>query len=407
MVATEQEDLTARLRRFPVDRYPVQHATTQFHLGSERLHAGDANAALASLTAASEVFEQAGMRLEQAKAYVMLGIGLRTAQRHSDAVAVFVRAETTLAGLGAATEQAAAAYNLGLVHQDTGELPAAYDAWQRARDLFLAAGYPAQAAAAARDHGAALLDDGQPHDALPLLQQALDLADRGGDEVGVGAAANVLGLAHLALGDPTAAVEALRRSLGAFPRAVRPGDHAMVKANLALAHEQAGNDARARLAARQALALAAPPPVRVQAQELLVRLATDDGDDLWLVLDDEAPEAWPLVLREELLRAVDLGAGPRTLVVGSFLQGLLDRPGPSYELAESFLHVVLELPPRSYGQLIDAVVASCAVQSDPAAERLRSVLGSAMARFAMPQWQRLAASLNDAAQAAGQPATWR
>ena len=407
MAATEQEDLTARLRRFPVDRYPVQHATTQFHLGSERLHAGDAKAALTALTAASEVFEQTGMRLEQAKADVMLGIGLRTAQRRSEAVTVFVRAETALAALGAATEQAAAAYNLGLVHQDAGDLPAAYNAWQRARELFVAGGYPAQAAAAARDQGAALLSDGHPDDALPLLQQALDLADRGGDEGGVGAAANALGLAHLAVGDPTAAIVALRRSLGAFPRVVRPGDHAMVKANLALAHEQAGDDARARLAARQALALAAPPPVRVQAQEVLARLAADAVDDLWLVLDDGVPEASPGVLREELLRGLDLGAGADTLVVRGFLEGLLDRPGRSYELAESFLQVVLELPPRPYGHLVEAVVASCAVQSDSGAERLRSVLGSAMARFAMPQWQRLAASLNDAALAAGQPATWR
>ena len=406
MAATEQEDLTARLRRFPVDRYPVQHATTQFHLGSERLHAGDANAALPALTAASDVFDQIGMRLEQAKADVMLGIGLRTAQRRIEAVAALVRAETALAALDAPTEQAAAAYNLGLVRQDDGDLPGAYDAWRRARGLFLAAGYPAQAAAAARDEGAALLSDGHPDDALVLLRQAVDLADRGGDEAGVGAAANALGLALLAVGDPAAAVTALRRGLGAFPRAVRPGDHAMVKANLAVAHEMAGDDARARLAARQALALAAPPPVRVQAHELLARLPADD-DDLWQVLDDEVPEAWPGVLREELLRGLDLGAGPRSLVVRRFLSGLLDRPGRCYELAECFLQVVLELPPRPYAQLLEAVVAGCADQSEASADRLRSVLGSAMARFAMPQWQRLAASLNDASLAAGQPATWR
>lgn len=406
MAATEQEDLTARLRRFPVDRYPVQHATTQFLLGSERLHAGDPNAALAALTAASDVFDQIGMRLEQAKADVMLGIGLRTAQRRSEAVAAFVRAETALAALDAPTEQAAAAYNLGLVRQDDGDLPGAYDAWQRARDLFLAAGYPAQAAAAIRDQGAALLSDGHPDDALPLLEQAFDLAERSGDEAGVGAAANALGLAHLAVGDTAAAVGALRRSLGAFPRAMRPGDHAMVKGNLALAYEQAGDDARARLAARQSLALTAPPPVRVQAQELLARLPSDD-DDLWQVLDEEVSEAWPGVLREELLRGLDLGEGPRHLVVRRFLEGLLDRPGRFYELAECFLQVVLELPPRPYAQLLEAVVAGCADQSEASADRLRSVLGSAMARFAMPQWQRLVASLNDAALAAGQPATWR
>lgn len=407
MAATEHEGLSARLRRFPVERYPVQHATTQFHLGAERLQAGDAEEALLALDTASTLFARAGLRLEQAKADVMLGIGLRTARRPTEAAAAFVRAEAMLAELDQPTEQAAAAYNLGLVCQDADDLGQACAAWQRAGKLFLAAGYPAQAGTAARDHGAALLGAGQPAQALPLLEQALELADRGGDEAGVGAASNVLGLARLAMGDSDGAVAALRRSVGAFPRTSRPADHAMAKANLALAHEQAGDQPRARLTARQALSVAAAaPPVRAQATLLLARLPPA-SDDLWHVLDEEPAPAWPGLLREEVLRALEVSAEDRHRVLRDLLDGLLGRPGTSYDLAESLLQVVLELPPRPYAQVLAAVVGGCAERSEEQAERLRSILGSAMARFALPQWQRLAASLNEAAAAAGQPATWR
>lgn len=408
MPSAETEDLVARLARYPVERYPVQHATTQFHLGSERLHAGDAATALVALSAASDVFGRAGLRLEQAKADVMLGIGLRAAQRREEAAAAFLRAESVLAELDQPTERAAAAYNLGLVCQDGADLAGACAAWQRAAELFLATGYPAQAAAALRDQGGALVAGGQAAEALPLLAQAMELADRGGDEAGVGAAANVLGLAHLAGDDPIAAVAALRRGLGCFPRSVRPADHAMLKANLALAYEQAADQPRARLAAGQVLAVAAAaPPVRAQAQELLARLGAADQGDLWAVLDDEPADQWAAVLREEILRALELPPAAGALLVRGCLDGLLTRSGTSHDYAESLLHVVLEVPPRPYAQLVAAVVAGVARRPAEDADRLRAVLGSAMARFAMPQWQRLAASLNDAAVAAGQPATWR
>jgi hypothetical protein len=53
------------------------------------------------------------------------------------------------------------------------------------------------------------------------------------------------------------------------------------------------------------------------------------------------------------------------------------------------------------------VVEASAGRPQPDADRLRSVVGSAMARFAIPQWQRLAASLNAVAESTDQPATWR
>jgi tetratricopeptide (TPR) repeat protein len=405
---SEQEVLAERLARHPVERYPVQHATMQFHLGSVLLQTGDVDGALPALSVAREVFARSGMRLEAAKATVMLGVALRTAGRLGAASAAFEQARDVLGALGQPVEQAAAAYNLGLVRQDSADVEGAHAAWSQARKLFLSAGYPAQAGAAARDHGASLLTAGNVTEALPLLEQARALADRGGDAPGAGAAANVLGLAQLARQDPDAAVAALRDALGWFPRAVRPTDHAMVKANLALAHEQAGDQARARLAARQALGIAsAAAPVRAQAQQVLSRLPGRADEDLLTVLDSEDREQWVAVVREEVLRVLDGLAGERVALVSGFLDGVLARPEASYALAEALLHVVLELPPRSYDLLVAAIAEGCGRRAEPDAERLRAIVASALARFAMPQWQRLVVSLNAAARAAGEPATWR
>lgn len=404
---TEQEVLLERLGRFPAERYPVQHATTQFHLGSVRLHAGEVASALEALAVARDIFSAAQMRLESAKATVMLGAALRSAGRLDEAAAAFMSAGQALDGLDQPAEQAAAAYNLGLVLQDSGDLAGAHAAWSRAREIFQAAGYPAQAAAAARDHGASLLASGQPDDALPLLAQALDLAERAGDEPGAGAAANALGLAHLAAEDSVAAIDALRRALAASPRSVRPEQWAMAKANLALAHEHAGDRPRARLAARQALGLTnAAGAVRTQAQQLLARLPGGPSEDLLAVLDAEHADEWGGVIREELVLAADLPAGQRLSVLSGFLDGVLERPPAAYDLAESLLQILLELPPRPYDLLVPAVVEAVAGRSEDDTARLRAVICSAMARFAIPQWQRLAGSLNAAARALGEPATW-
>lgn len=408
MVQQEQETLADRLARFPAERYPVQHATTQFHLGSTLLHAGSTGPALAALVVARQLFAASGMQLETAKATLMQGIAERAAGRLAEATASFRAAGDLLAGLDQPAEQAAVAYNLGLVLQDRGDRTGAHEAWARARELFLALGFLGQAGAAARDHGASLLGDGNVVDALPLLEQAAALAERAGDEAGTSAATNVLGLAHLAAQDPASAVGVLRRALAFVPRTVRPGDHAMVKANLALAYEQAGDRARARLAALQVGAVpSAAAPVRAQAEQVLARLPGDPAQDLLVVLDEESREQWVGVLRDEVLRSLELSPTDRCLVLRGVLDVLLARPESAYALAESLLTVVLELPPRSYTATVEALVAGCAGRADAAGERLRTVLGSALARFALPQWQRLAASLNSAAEAAGQPATWR
>lgn len=407
MPSSEHDVLLERLGRYPPERYPVQHATTQFHLGSVLLHAGELAGAVQALSVAQAVFTRAGLRLEAAKATLMLGVAHRGAGRLDAAAQAFRSAGEVLAGLDAAAERGAAAYNLGLVLRDLGDAAGAHVAWTAAHDAFVTAGHPGQAAAAARDHGASLLAAGDATAALPLLEQATALAERAGDDPGTAAAANVLGLAHLAAADPCAAVGVLRRALAFAPRPVRPAEHAMVKANLALAHEQAGNGARARLAALQALSTpGAAAPVRAQVQALLARLPGHPADDLLAVLDAEAREQWAPLVREEAVRTADLPAERRALV-RALLDGVLARPDTAYDRAQVLLEVVLELPPRPYDKLIEAIVEGCAGRPPADEERLRAVLGSALARFAIPQWQRVAASLNTAAEAAGQPAGWR
>lgn len=408
MPLPEAEVLTERLTRYPADGYPVQHATTQFHLGSLLLQSGDSEGALPALTAARDLFGTSGMWLEQAKATVMFGIALRAADQPERAAAALSSARAALAELGQPAEEAAASYNLGLVLNDGGDPSAARAAWSHARHLFLTARYPAQASAAAREEGASLLAGGEVEAAVVLLAQATELAQTAGDPAGAGAAANALGLAHLAAQRPADAVTALRSALGGLPRSVRPGDNAMVKANLGLAYEQIGDGPRARLAARQALALAgAPAAVRAQAEQLLARSApADAAADLLAVLDAVPRDEWLGALREEVLRAADAPNRTRRELVGGFLNGLLTRAGTSYDLAETLLQAVLELPPRAYELLVSAVAASCADRPGEDAARLQAIISSAMARFAIPQWQRLATTLNHATRAAGQPVTW-
>ncbi len=408
MTQADNESLAERLGRYPVERYPVQHATTQFHLGSSLLHRGETAAALEALTVARDVFAAAGMSLETGKATIMLGVGLRAAGRLEEATVAFATADDVLAALDQPVERAAAAYNLGLVRQDLGDLHGAQAAWSRARELFLLAGYPAQAAAAARDHGGSLLTRGEVVAAVPLLEEAVALAERAGDDAGTAAAANILGLAHLAAHDPSAAVAVLRRALAFVSRSVRASDHAMIKANLALAYEQAGDRRRARLAALQAGAVVeAAAPVRAQAEEMLMRLPGQPSEDLMAVLDEEDRDEWVAAVREEVLRATELPTSERNALVRGFLDGVLDRPQTSHALAQTLLAVTLELPPGTYTMVVEAIVDACGDRSDDEAERLEAVLSSAMARFAVPQWQRLAASLDAAAGAVGQPARWR
>ncbi|WP_100498141.1 tetratricopeptide repeat protein [Geodermatophilus chilensis] len=412
MTAAQPDPLAARLDRYPVTRYPVQHATTQFHLGASRLAAGDPTAALDALTVARRVFGEASLRLEEAKATTMLGIALRESGRPAEAATAFRAAAESFAELGQPVEQAAASYNLGLVLRDGGDVAAAQAAWSTAREAFRASGQPAQAAACAREHGACLLTAGDPEAAQPLLEEAAVLAERAGDLPGLGAALNALGLALLATDRPAEAAETFRRALGASPRTVRPAEYAMAKANLALAAARAGQDARARLAARQSLAVpAAAAPVRAQARQVLAQLPPPPGNDLLDVLDEEPPDRWTATVREEVLRLVEAPAPERRAAVAGFLEGALARPGTAHALVQSFLHVLLELPPSGYDPMVQAVVGAAVAGGPEASPRnrdaLRRVMRSAMARFPVPQWDRLAASFDAVAAESGAPLGWR
>ncbi len=405
---TGTAELEARLARYPAARYPAQHATTAFHLATAHLQGGRAAEAGPLLSAAYDIFGRLGMRLEQAKALTMHGVALREAGRGDLARQTFERAAKAFGELQQPVEEAAASYDLGLVLQEQGDRAGAQEAMAHAQELFSGMGQFAQAGKAVRERGVYLLSSGDVRAALPLLEEATVLAERGGDLAGLGAAANALGLAHLAADDAAAAVREFTRAVGAFPRSLRAAEHAMAKANLAVAQERAGSPARARLAARQALAVSsADPPVRAQAQQLLDRLSGVSQVDLLAVLDQEPGGRWPVIIREEVLRWCDASPPERLAAVRSFLEGLLSRAETSYDLAQSLIAVLVELPPTAYAEMVAAIVQATGELPEQDRERIRSIMGSAMARFAMPQWQRLAASLNAAATATGQPPTWR
>ncbi len=399
--------LQGRLARYPADRYPAQHATIVFHLGTTYLQHGRVTEAIEALRIAHHVFGRLGMRLEQTKALMTLGVALRDDGRADLARESFQRCVDDFDELVSAAEHAAACFNLGLVLQDSGDVVAAREAFSRAYDQFRQAGHLAQAGAASREHGASLLAAGEPRAAVPLLERAADLAERGADVPGFGLAQNALGLAFLTSDDPTSAVEAFGLAGTAFPRSMRLAEHAMAKANLALAYDRIGNPARARMAARQALVTSAEPPVRMQAQQILDRLLDEDQPDLLTVLDAEPRDRWPAVLREEALRWTESGSLERVRAVDHLVGAFLERPGDSYDLVETLLGVLLELPPELYGSLVAAIVQATATRPAEEGVRVRSIFASAMARFPLPQWQRLASSLNAAAASTGQPVGWR
>jgi len=401
-------ELETRLARYPADRYPVQHATTAFHLGTAHLQRGSVTAALQQLSDACAIFGRLGMRLERAKALTMRGVAEREADQLDPARHSFTCAVAAFEELDQPAEQGAACFNLGLVLQAQHRDALARAAMAAAYELFLRSDQSAQAGAAAREQGGALLRAGDPRQALPLLTEAATLAERGGDLAGLGAASNALGLAHLALDSPHDAVVALGRAVGAFPRTMRPAEHAMAKANLATAYERAGNPARARLAARQARAIpGADPQVLAQAQQVLDRLSGDAGPDLLAVLDAEPADRWTAIVRDEALRWCGAEPADRLAAVGGVLDGLLARPGTAYDAAESLLAVVLELSPEPYERLVTTIAQAAGAREEDDRVRLQALLGSAMARFAIPQWQRLAGSLNAAAVVLGHDTSWR
>lgn len=399
-------ELEERLARYPADRYPVQHATAQFHLGVALLNAERLEPAQAALATAAQLLDPKALPVEHAKATNALGAALRLGGRTHEAAGAFRRAAATFESADEALDQGAALFNLGLVQREADEAEDALGSLSRARDLLDPKRVPKQASAAAREHGATLLELGRPEAAADALEGAMALAERFSDQAGLGAAANILGLARLAGGRVQAAVEALRAAAGAHPRTVRPADHAMAKANLALAYERTPDAARARLNARQALAVRqAPTAVVEQARAVVERLGSDPGD-LVTILDDEPPDRWPALIREDVARWVDASPGERRAEAAAWIDGELARPGQGPQLAEAMLDTILELPPAAMDAVIRSLLEALGSSDPEAARRFRSEAWRAMAAFQVPQERRLRDRFDRIAVDLGQEPVW-
>ena len=356
------DELEARLRRFPAERYPVQRATTLFHLGLV-LSGQDPPRAEDVLSESAQLFMRSGLEVEAAKAANALGAVLRDLGRPAEAVAAFRRAAEGLPPGSA--ERAAALFNLGLVTRDGALL-------SEAREAFAALGARREEASAARELGALLLEQGDVPGAVALLERAVERAESAGDAASLGAAANAAGLAYLAAGRGSDAIDVLRRATAAHPRSIRPEQHAMAKANLALAYERAGNSRRARLAAKQARAVpGVPTPVRRQAEETLARLG-DAAGDLPSLLDEESRESWPALIREEAVRWAEADADSLRDEARAWVTA------QDGSRAEALLGALLEVPPAAMQRVLDAVLAA-------GTEATRAELERASSLFHAPQ----------------------
>ncbi|MDP8969870.1 MAG: tetratricopeptide repeat protein [Actinomycetota bacterium] len=399
-------DLRQRLRRYGPDRYPIQHATAQFHLGVALLSAGQADEAAAALRAAAAIFDPDRLPVEHAKATNMLGAALRQLGELKEAAEAFQGAAKTFEAHSQEQEHAAALFNLGLVQRESGDAEAASECFRQAWTRFAEHRLPGQATSAARELGTTLLARGELDAAADTLAQATDLAAQVGDYAAVGSAANALGLAHLGLGRTQEALEAFRQAAVAHPRTVRPEGFAMAKANLAIAYEQDGDGPRARLAARQALAVGdAPEPVRVQASGVLERLGTQ-ADDLLVVLDQEPADRWAPIVREEVVRWADEDPDQRRAALGAWVDGQVARPDRGADLAEAWLDVLLELPPEVFETMIRATLEVLPERDEATVDRFRSDVSRAMVRFHVPQWLRLKDTFNRIAGELDQEPSW-
>jgi tetratricopeptide (TPR) repeat protein len=400
------EELEGRLARYPPERYPVQHATLQFHLGVALGNAGQLAASERALDTALRLFDPERLPTEHAKATNARGAVLRQAGRPGEAADAFRRAANAFAAAGLPLEQGAALFNLGLVQRELGDGDGAAASFQLARERLDPRTAPAAAAAAARELGATLLGAGRIDAASDAAEAAMAIARHTDDQGSLGAAANVLGLTHLAAGRPTEAVGAFRTAVAAHPRSLRAGEFAMAKANLAVAHERAGDQAHARLAAVQAAGTpAAAEPVRVQAEGVLDRVGRRPGAVLD-VLDLEPNDSWTVAVREELARWLDADPEELAAEAGAWIDGQLARPAASGDLAHTWLAALLELPGEAMDRLIVATLKALAVRDEAATVRFRSEVSRAMARFHVPQWQRLADRFNRAAVLLGQEPSW-
>lgn len=399
------ERLAQEAAHYPPQRYPVQHATAQFHLGVALANAGRTEQAEGALTAAADLFAE-HFPVERAKVLNALGATLRSEGRHDRARRCFEQAARMFESRDMATERAAALFNLGLVCKDMGDLDSSIVAFRRARDDFEPKAEPRPASDAARELGAALLMGGNPDDAARVLDDAESLADRANDAAARGAAANTLGLAHLAADRIDDAVAALGRAIVAHPRSIRPESYAMAKANLAAAYERSGRPERAHVAARHAVAVPGAPEVVVeQASGIKERVDAGRGAVLE-ILDDEPRDRWAAVVRDEVAAWLGVDAGERRAEIGGWIHGHAARRDAAEDLAETLLGVLLELPPDEMTTIVSAIVEETGRHADTTADAFRSSLARAMVRFHPPQWSRLEQTFNTCARRLDEQPSW-
>ncbi|MFN2489508.1 MAG: tetratricopeptide repeat protein [Actinomycetota bacterium] len=404
-VESRETDLRERLFRYPSDRYPVQHAVARFHLGVVLTDAGRYDEAEEALAVAARLFDPHILPTEHGKAMNALGAALRAQGRLDDATVAFQEAVRRFEAAEAHLELGAALFNLALTCNDAEGPERALGSIERARRLLDDKVVPGQAAAAAREHGAMLFRQGDLEGACEALEDAVALSERTSDAASLGAAQNVLGLVYLGQGRTARAVDALSAAAAAGPRTIRPQAYALAKANLALAYERVGDAPRARLAARQALAVdEAAEPVVAQAAAVLQREGSPVGD-LARLFGDGTSAAHAAAVREELTRWLAEGSDVARSELRAWAGAEADRSDGT-EMAEALLGGFLEQPPDEMERLIRALLEATAALQDATAQRFRSQVSRAMVRFHVPQWIRLKDTFNRIAADLGTDASW-
>jgi tetratricopeptide (TPR) repeat protein len=399
-------DLRDRLLQYRADRHPFEHATLQFHLGATLLDAGRAAPACVALHTAVDLFEAQTRPVEHAKALNLLGAAQQQGGSLDEAAETLERAAELFDLQLLPSEHAAARFNLGLVRRQQQRHAEAAECFERALDRFLREGLDAQAGAAARELGATRFELDDLEAAVDSLEHAHELARATGHRSAIGGAANLLGLAHLAANRSGEAIEAFVEAVDAYPRQLDPDSYAMATANLALAHEQAGDAPHARLAARRALRTpGAAAAVTTQASAVLERLGTDDAD-LVTVLAGQPRAGWVPQLRSELTSVLDAEPDERRRVLAALIAGQLDGPLAPEETAAAYLEVLLELPPRAMDHLVRATIEALRPRSAEERATFRSQVSRAMVRFHPPQWKRLEHTFQVLGTELGDDGTW-
>lgn len=398
-------ELDRRLQKYRQDRYPVQHATAQFHRGVLLLEANEVAAAREAFEVAVALFDPSGLPVEHAKATNMLGAALRAGGEAEHATRCFEVAADTFEAAELPFERGAALFNLGLARREAGDLEGSSTSLREARALLDFERVPNQAAAAARELGITLLHSGDLPEAVLLLREAVDVAQRIQDHAGIGAASNALGLALLALHHHEDAVAVFADAAASDARSVRPAAHATAKANLALAYEAGGELARARLSASQAAVIPeAPEAVVMQAEGVLQRLAST-GNDLITVVRDEAEASRTRIFHDELLRWLDVGRDQRVCEAEALAIAIVDEDAAD-SITQAWLGALLELPPSQMDEIITTTLIAIVQLPPEQADPFRQLVSRAMVAFPIPQWDRLRATFNRVANSLGQEASW-